>query len=121
MGAFFGATTMKRVSMAALAGLLLAGAASGPAMADKVCLNLRDIRSSDPSPDGGSITFKMNDGKTWRNDLQGRCPDLRFNGFAWTLHQDSVCENENSFRVLRSGEVCKLGKFTQMTAPAPRG
>ncbi|HWC63099.1 MAG TPA: hypothetical protein VG501_05710 [Rhizomicrobium sp.] len=112
---------MKRMSIALLTGLVVAGAMAGPAMAASVCLNTRDIKSSDPAPDGASITFKMNDGKVWRNDLKGRCPDLKFNGFAWTLHEDQVCENQNSFRVLRSGQVCVLGKFTQVTTPAPPG
>jgi hypothetical protein len=85
-----------------------------------VCLNVRSIKNSDVSKDGTSITFEMKDGKIWRNDLAGSCPDAWFNGFAWTLHADTVCDNELGLRVLRSGQVCKLGKFTQIT-PAPRG
>jgi hypothetical protein len=105
--------------MAVLAGLVLAGAIQ-PAAAAGVCLRLRDIKSSDAAKDGSAITFKMNDGKVYRNDLGGKCPDLWFNGFAWTLHSEQVCDGELGLRVLRSGEVCKLGKFTEVT-PAPKG
>jgi hypothetical protein len=116
----FGVMTMKRVSMAVLAGFLLAGTVAGPAMAASVCLRVRDIRNSDAAKDGGSITFKMADGKTYRNDLEGKCQDLWFNGFTWTLHSDQVCDGELGIKVLRSGEVCKLGKFTEVTS-APKG
>jgi ABC-type transport system substrate-binding protein len=113
---------MKRfLSQFMLAGFALT-ALSGPVLAQetgKVCLSLRDISSTDPSKDGTSITFKMRNGVSWRNDLQGRCPDLWFNGFKWVIQSpEQVCENQETFRVLDSGQVCTLGKFTQMT-PAP--
>ena len=92
-------------------------AVAGPALAATVCLFTRDITSTTPKDDGSAITFKMRDGSVWRNDLSGRCPDLRFNGFEWTIRNpgERVCENEQTLRVLRSGEVCALGKFTQIT------
>ncbi len=111
---------MKRL----LSNMMLAGfalmATAGPVLADgKVCLNLRDISSTDASKDGSSIDFKLRNGTIYHNDLQGRCPDLWFSGFKWVIHgPDQVCENAESLRVLESGEVCQLGKFTQMT-PAP--
>jgi hypothetical protein len=112
---------MKRLSHFMLAGFVLT-AMAGPVLAQeasKVCLNLRDISSTDPSKDGTSIMFKMRNGVSWRNDLQGRCPDLWFNGFKWVIQStDQVCESEETFRVLDSGQVCTLGKFSQMT-PAP--
>ena len=114
---------MKRLlSHLMLAGFVLT-ATAGPVLADtgKVCLQLRDISSSDPSRDGSAIDFKMRDGTIYHNALQGRCPDLRFSGFKWVIQgSEMVCDNEQSLRVLNSGEVCQLGKFTQMT-PAPRG
>ena len=58
----------------------------------------------------------MTDGSVWRNDLRGRCPDLRWNGFAWSTANPmaTVCENEQTLTVIRSGETCGLGKFTQL-------
>jgi hypothetical protein len=109
---------MRKLSLAMFAGLLLAGAAAEPAAAS-VCLTVEDIANSHAARDGASITFTMADGKIWRNDLQGKCPDLAFNGFVWSVHADQVCENGQSLRVLGSGEVCELGKFTQMTS-APK-
>lgn len=110
---------MRKLSLAMFAGLLLASAAAGPATA-AVCLNVEDIANSHPARDGASITFTMADGKIWRNDLKGKCPGLAFNGFVWDVHADQVCENGQSLRVLELGEVCELGKFTQMTS-APKG
>jgi hypothetical protein len=61
--------------------------------AGNICISTRNIESSTPQEDGAAILFKMRDGAVWRNDLQGRCPDLKFNGFAWTIRNpgDTVC------------------------------
>ena len=100
----------------------LIGLTAMPAFAaEKVCLNLKEIRSSEPAKDGSAITFQMSDGKVWRNDLQTPCSDLQFNGFAWVIRGiDQVCDSEQSIKVLRSPQTCQLGKFTQLS-PAPRG
>ena len=98
---------MKRLlSHLMLAGFVLT-ATAGPVLADtgKVCLQLRDISSSDPSRDGSAIDFKMRDGTIYHNALQGRCPDLRFSGFNGAFRvPDMVCENEQALRVLNSGK-----------------
>ena len=100
---------------------LLLASATAPALADPVCLNVQDIAASQPNRDGTAITFTLNNGKIWRNDLKSPCPDLRFNGFSWLLHgPDEVCDGAQSIRVLQSGQVCQLGKFTQLK-PAPHG
>jgi hypothetical protein len=104
-------TMMKQLSNVLFAAIALAALAVQPAVAG-VCLNVRSIKSSDVSKDGSAITFKMSDGKVWYNKLAGKCPDLSFNGFAWTVHTDEVCDNEPGLRVLQSGQVCSLGKFT---------
>jgi len=95
---------------------VLAGLFATPALAAKTCINSRDITSS-KSDDGKTMVFKMRNGQTYVNHMQGSCPDLRFNGFVWVLHSgdDMICENEQSLHVLRSGEVCVLGKFDQPT------
>ena len=92
-------------------------AVSAPALAAApICLSTRDMRQTTPQDDGAAIVFHMRDGSVWRNDLHGRCPDLRFNGFEWTIHDPvaQVCENEQTISVIRSAEVCALGKFTQL-------
>src|SRR5471032_1050120 len=91
--------------------LVAAAAAASPASAAPMCVPTRDIVSTD-SKDGKLLTFKMRDGRVLVNHLQGICSDLRFEGFAWTLHgTDDICENQQSLKVLRSGQVCLLGKF----------
>ena len=86
-------------------------AAAAPAAAN-TCVDMRDIVSS-KSTDGRTMVFKMKDGTTMVNHLQGYCPDLKFFGFAWESHSGDtkVCEKEQSFRVLQSMQVCVLGKF----------
>src|SRR5579863_7343912 len=103
------------LSVAALATMT---ALSAPAQAaGNICISTLDIESSTPQQDGAAILFKMRNGAVWRNDLQGRCPDLKFNGFVWTVRNpdQTVCEHEQVLRVLQSGQICVLGKFTQIT------
>ena len=79
----------------------------------------REIASTTPSNDGKLLTFKMRDGRVLVNHLQGVCSDLRFNGFAWVLRgTDDICENQQSLRVLQSGQICVLGRFDP-AKPAP--
>jgi hypothetical protein len=106
------------------AALILASAAlaTGPAMA-LTCIRTQDIVSSN-SKDGKTLVFTMKDGTRMVNHLQGVCSDLRFNGFVWTIQgPQEVCENQQSLRVLQSGQVCVLGKFDPpqkiSKAPAP--
>jgi hypothetical protein len=81
----------------------------------KVCIHTRQI-VNDTSPDARTILFTMRDGSVWRNSLQSACPDLKFNGFRWTVRfSDEVCDNDQSITVLQSGQVCQLGRFTQVT------
>ena len=90
------------------------------AKAPRVCIRSSDIQSSQPADDEKSITFTMRNGDKWRNDLRGRCSGLRFNGFAWVLHTDDICDNQQTLRVLQSGSICMIGKFTQLPKPAPK-
>lgn len=96
--------------------VLAAGVFAVPAYA-KTCIDTRDIYSS-KSTDGRTMVFKMKNGTSLVNHLQGYCPDLKYNGFAWQTHSgdNKVCENENSFNVLQSMQVCVLGKFDQPMA-----
>ena len=101
-----------------LAPLLLAA----PALAQgaPVCIEAYNIRSSQPSRDEKSITFVMNNGERWRNDLSRRCSGINFNGFIWTLHSDRICDNQESLRVPQTDSICTLGKFTQLPKPKPQ-
>jgi hypothetical protein len=93
-----------------IATLALVVATAAPAAA-KMCVQSRDITSA-TSKDGKLMTFKMRDGRVLVNHLQGVCSDLKFEGFIWELHgTDDVCENQQSLKVLRSGQICVLGKF----------
>jgi hypothetical protein len=92
--------------------LLLVAAAAPPASAAPVCLRTRDIVSAD-STDGKLMTFKMRDGRVLVNHLQGICSDLRYEGFVWVLRSgdEDICENQESLKVLQSGQICIVGKF----------
>lgn len=98
----------KIISAFVLAGVTLAV----PATAWSKCIDTRNIDSAH-SNDGKTMLFKMRDGTTLVNHLQGVCSDLKFNGFVWVLHggDTQVCENQQSLRVLQSGQTCVLGKF----------
>ena len=99
---------MKTIVMA-LAGLAFA---VSPALAANLCIDSRDIVSS-KSTDGKTMVFKMKDGTTLVNHLEGYCPDLKFFGFAWDLRSGDtqVCENTQPLHVIQSPEICTLGKF----------
>ena len=94
-----------------LATILTSAIATSGALAAPLCVQSHDILSTH-SDDGKLLTFKMRDGRVLVNHLQGVCSDLRFEGFTWTLRGiDDICENQQSLRVLRSGQTCLLGKF----------
>ena len=93
-----------------IATFVMALTAASPAWAH-VCLPSRDVESA-TSKDGKLMTFKMRDGRVLVNHLQGICSDLRYEGFVWELPgTGDVCENQQSLRVLRSGQSCLLGRF----------
>jgi hypothetical protein len=101
--------------------LFLTVAVATPATA-KICVQSRDILSTD-SKDGKLMTFKMRDGSVLVNHLLGICSDLRFEGFVWVLRggTDDICENQQTLKVIRSGQTCLLGKFDVVKAkPAAR-
>ncbi len=107
--------------MKILIALLVLTAAAVSSATAKMCVQSRDILSTD-SKDGKLMTFKMRDGSVLVNHLQGICSDLKFEGFVWVLRgNDDICENEQSLKVIRSGQTCLLGKFDVVKPkPAPR-
>jgi hypothetical protein len=106
----------------ALTAVLIAACAS-PALAQppsgqRICLDNQQVESA-RSSDGKTMIFKMRNGQTYINHLRGSCPGLKFNGFAWELRGiNQICENQQTLRVINSGEICMLGKFDP---PLPRG
>jgi hypothetical protein len=108
-----------------LTGFCLASAAAALTLtlatpARALCVSERDIVNTTPSNDGKLLTLKMRDGRLLVNHLQGVCSDLRFNGFIWVLRgTNDVCENQQTIRVLQSGQICLLGRFEQGKTPAP--
>jgi hypothetical protein len=112
---------MKNVLFVGTVAALLFGAQAAMAQLGHlpICLSTRNIANTSPAPDGTAITFRMTDGSVWRNDLRGRCPDLKWDGFSWTSANPmaQVCENEQTLKLMHTGEVCGLGKFTQLAPP----
>jgi hypothetical protein len=85
-------------------------AAVAPASAN-MCIRQRDIADTH-SDDGKNLTFRMNDGRVLVNHLQGICSDLRYEGLAWNVPgTEDICEFQQSFHVINSGQSCTLGKF----------
>jgi hypothetical protein len=102
-------------SMLMLVGILN----SSPATAITICLKTRDIAGAS-SDDGKIMKFTMRNGQTYTNHLRGSCPDLKFNGFVWSVPGvGQVCENTQSLHVLNSGETCVLGKFDAPAVQSP--
>lgn len=105
------------------AGLILAialPAVAQPPAPGKLCLNNKDVLST-RSDDGKTMVFRMRDGRTYINHMHGACPGLKFNGFVWVLRGiDQICENQQTLRVLKSGETCMLGKFDPPLPPGAK-
>ncbi|HUE66176.1 MAG TPA: hypothetical protein VMO78_17525 [Rhizomicrobium sp.] len=93
-----------------IAAVAVVAATAMPASAN-MCVMQRDIVSTH-SEDGKNLTFKMRDGRTLVNHLQGICTDLRYEGFVWNVPgTEDICEYQQSFKVIQSGQSCTLGKF----------
>jgi hypothetical protein len=70
------------------------------------------------TPNDRTIIFYMKNGSAYQSTLSSACPLLTFNGFSYVAQQDQICGNLQSIRVVRSGAVCLLGPFVQIT---PKG
>ena len=97
-----------------LAAILAMGSGLAPALAAPVCLDTYRIQNT-TVPNARTIMFHMKDGSVWRNALKNACPDLRFWGFVYvdrgSLNQ--ICSNQDSVKVINTGEICMLGSFTR--------
>lgn len=98
---------------AALAILLASCTATvAPAFAEApICLQTNRIdRTTVVNPK--TILFHMKDGKIYRSAMRTACLGLKFHGFAYVVRAGEICGGSQSIRVLATGEVCVLGKFT---------
>ena len=80
------------------------------------CLNTDQIENSG-SPDGKVLILKMKDGKTWHTALQPACPGITANGFIWDIHGGQVCDNAQILKIVRTGEMCRIGNFVPGEPP----
>jgi hypothetical protein len=94
-----------------------------PAVADQgedpksVCLRADEVDHTKVLNDH-QILFYMRGKQVWLNTLAGRCATLPIqDGFAWSSFFPKYCSNVETIRVLRTGEVCKLGEFTPYEEP----
>ena len=93
-----------------IAAIALAAVTAVPASAN-TCVRQREIVSTH-SDDGKNLIFRMHDGRVLVNHLQGICTDLRYEGFVWNVPgTEDICENQQTFQVIQSGQSCTLGKF----------
>ena len=91
----------------------LPGSGHGHPGSSALCVSERGHCQHPPSKDGKLLTLKMRDGRVLVNHLQGVCTDLRFNGFVWVLRgTNDICENQQSLRVMQSGQICLLGQVS---------
>ena len=102
---------MKTIAKLAMLLAIAAGSFSAVAAAP-VCLNSYYIDRT-TVVDAKTILFRMKNGTVWRNTLRTSCSGLLFNGFSYTLQTLDICDNLQTIEVLRTGEVCVLGKFTR--------
>lgn len=102
-----------RMLLISVAAVLVMGAA--PALAATTCIDTRDIKESHAVDKGKALVFTMKDGTVYRNDLKGACPDLQFNGYIWVVRNpdNTVCDNMQTIRVIRSGDICQIGTFVK--------
>lgn len=84
----------------------------------RVCINTLQIRKQSILSDQ-DIQFEMNNGDVWVNHLPSRCPNLKSQGgFAWNIHNATVCSNQEIIHVLDDGPSCSIGEFTKQPPKA---
>jgi hypothetical protein len=108
---------MRRFLIPALAVAALS-AGLAPALAATTCIDTRDIKDTQQADKGKALIFTMKNGTVYRNNLKGACPDLVFDGFVWVVRNpnNTVCDNMETIRVLKSGEICQIGTFDKQPA-----
>ena len=91
-----------------------------PALADdnrSICLRTQDVDHTQVLNDH-QILFYMRGQKIWLNTLQSRCITLpNQEGFTWSSAFPEFCGGAETIRVVRTGEVCRLGQFSPYEKP----
>ncbi len=91
---------------------VLPAAAQAPS-GKPICVNVKDIRDTVSRDQGKTLVFQLRNGTTMVNTLRPQCDGLTFTGFAWvTPPGGEICENAQTLRVIGTGEICRLGKFS---------
>ena len=105
---------MRPTLLRTFAAVLAMRSGLAPALAAPVCLDTYRIQNT-TIPNARTIAFHMKDGSVWRNALRNACPDLRFWGFVYVDRGslNRICDNQDSVKVINSGEICLLGSFTR--------
>jgi hypothetical protein len=86
-----------------------------PGKEGMTCLNLSNIQETKVVSDE-AILFRTRDGKFYVNELPNKCSGLKFeDGFAYSTSIAQLCDNVEIITVLRRGNSCGLGKFTEVT------
>ncbi len=84
----------------------------------KVCLSTLQIKKQNILTDQ-DIQFEMNNGDVWVNHLPNRCSGLRSQGgFAWNVHNATVCSSQEIIHVLNNGGSCAIGDFAKQPPQA---
>jgi len=100
---------------AALPFTVIGPVAAQTAQGGKICLNVTEIRSTQPV-DNQTIVYRMRNGDVWRNTLASPCPDLvthAAGAYSQKVHTDQICANVQHITVA-TGMVCRLGEFTRV-------
>lgn len=94
------------------------GGGASVASTGRVCLNTLQIRKQSVLSDQ-DIQFEMNNGDVWVNHLPHNCSGLKSQGgFAWNVHNATVCSNQEIIHVLNDGPTCTIGEFTKQPPKA---
>ena len=64
------------------------------------------------------ILFYMTGKKVWLNTLPSPCSMDNTDGFVWRTSINQYCDNLEIIKIIRTGQVCRLGKFTPYEKPA---
>lgn len=111
----------KALAIAAIAALSCGLFAASPVRADdagsQVCLQTFQIDHTEILSKT-QILFYMNGKKIWVNTLPSPCSMDNTDGFVWRSSIPQYCDNLETIKIIRTGQVCRLGKFTPYEKPA---
>ncbi len=111
----------KALTIAAIATLSCGLFAATPSRADdansQVCVQSNLIDHTEIL-NKTQILFYMTGKKIWLNTLPSPCSMDNTDGFVWKSSIPQYCDNLETIKIIRTGQVCRLGKFTPYEKPA---